>query len=169
MSSYAQMTHSYSCSCYFREGEVRWFNPRQGNATHRPPGMEGWHARRVFWLGWWLEGERAAAFLVEGWAKQPSAPSAPAGQKVAGVSHLRSLTFCMSLWAEARLREETTSGPDCLVSANSRMGSRCTLFAFRKTWCIAVCPSPGETSPPACLLGHATFPCPISPSPSTTF
>lgn len=34
---------------------MRWFNPRQGNATHRPPGMEGWHAQRVFWLsrgGW---------------------------------------------------------------------------------------------------------------------
>lgn len=97
------------------------------------------------------------------WAKQPCAPRASAGQKVPGTSHLHSLTFCVSLWAEARLREETTSGPGCRVSANSRMGSRCSLFAFQRTQGIAVCPSPGETSPPACLPGHATFPLPCLP------
>lgn len=79
--------------------------------------------------GRWLEGEPDAVFLVEGWAKQACAPSASAGQKVAGMSHLRSFTFCVSLWAEARRREETTSslGSWVLATAEWAPGAACFL------------------------------------------
>lgn len=89
--------------------------------------MEGFLAQ---WR--WLEGEPDAVFLLEGWAKQACALGASAGWKVAGMFHLHSFIFCMSLWAEARLREETTSGPGCQVSATTEWAQGATCFLSRE-------------------------------------
>lgn len=56
--------------------------------------------------------EPAAAFLSEGVGMQPCAP-VPWLDRKQQASPLPSLTFCVSLQAEARLREETASDLGC--------------------------------------------------------
>lgn len=62
---------------------------------------------------------------------QPCAPM-PWLDRKQQASPLPSLTFYVSLQAEARFREETASGLGCRVSANSRTVSRCSLLVSKE-------------------------------------